>query len=97
MTLRITPARKELLQAIADGRVTEVYNMGTGFTADLDRGPEWVSRPGSRRYITVTSRVRELYVAGLIFAEQAERSYDPRPWRLTIAGKAALEAAGGAS
>jgi hypothetical protein len=94
MTLRITSARKELLQAIADGAVKDQYSIGAGWNTDWDRGPGWDSRPGARRFTAVTARVFQLSEAGLCRRGGiSARYHDPRPWEITDAGRAALDGA----
>lgn len=91
MTLRITPARKELLQAIADGAVVQVFPIGPRASySRWDKGPGF----GSRRYVRVTGRTAELQKAGL--AELAPRSgwsNEPSRWTQTAAGQNVLDGA----
>lgn len=94
MTLRITPARKELLQAVADGAVKDQYSVGAGWNTDWDRGPGWDSRPGSRRFVAVSGKMHQLYEAGLVRRGTiGARYHDPRTWTITEAGRAALDGA----
>jgi len=93
MTLRITPARKELLQAIADGAVVERWPLGAGASySEWDRGPG--AQP--RRYVRATGRVAELQKAELVeLAPRSWSNYEPSKWSLTSLGMTALDAAGG--
>lgn len=94
MTLRITPARKELLQAIADGAVVQRWPLGPGASSSIwDRGPG--AQP--RRYERVSGRTKQLEEAGLAkVAPKGWSSYDPSLWSLTILGQEALVENGGA-
>jgi len=93
MTLRITPARKELLQAIADGAVDQRWPLGPGASySTWDKGPG--AQP--RRYVRVTGRTTELQKAGLAeLGPKSWSSYAPSFWALTSLGMTALDAAGG--
>lgn len=96
MTLRITPARKELLQAVADGAVADQYSIGLGWHTVWDHGPGWTSTAayGAKRFVVVTAKVLWLSGVGLVRrGDILARYHDPRPWTITDAGRAALDGA----
>lgn len=91
MTLRITPARKELLQAIADGQVWDRYYATKGWGAFWDRGPGGVN---GRRFSHPTVAVSWLYNNGLVIpGPKGIRWHQDRPWEITEAGRALLDGA----
>lgn len=87
-----TKTRLALLQAIADGSVTEIYGVfPSADRSELDHGPG-----ENRRYRNVTSRVEELRRAGWVtLGDKVHDHYKaPRLWVLTPAGREVLDAAG---
>jgi hypothetical protein len=89
--LRITPARRALLQAINDGAVIKRRGFsGSGPERILhDRGPAASWPPG--RWAVVTTAAELLITAGLArVGPQPLRWTDPRPLLLTDAGRERL-------
>lgn len=90
--MNLTKARVELLQAVADGAVTEYYPLRNGrkYTA-------WDQGPGMPRP-RVTGRIRHIEKLGLVQLAPSVAAWSffaPRAWQLTNKGRAALEANGG--
>jgi hypothetical protein len=86
--MKITPKRRELLQAILAGQVREHYPLGmSAIYSEWDRGPGWAG-PGLR-HLTVTSEMAKLRAAGLVLVGEKESdSYKtPRRWVLTNRGR----------
>lgn len=88
--LKPTPARLALLQAVADGAVTEQY----GIFPSADEAV-WDRYDAPSRI--VTGKARELYLAGWIrLGDKVHNSYKaPRLFEITEAGQAVLAAVGG--
>lgn len=101
MSLYPTKTRLALLQAVADGAVTEHYPLGVApHYSTWDLGPSGAHGVYGSRYKTVTAGVREQRKAGWIRLGEPE---DPtwyksaRRWEITDLGREVLEAGGGAS
>ena len=88
--LRPTPARLALLQAVAEGGVTEHYGIWQSDTSAV-----WAHGPAGTRRRTVTARADDLYRAGLIrLGDKIHAGYrSPRLFEITEAGYAVLAAA----
>lgn len=93
--LKLTPARRALLQAIDDGAVTKHFGI---FPArdwiDWDRGPGW--KGTGRRYKTVTKPAHLLWCEGwveLVEPPVGAPYKFSRKFRLTDAGRAVLDGA----
>lgn len=99
--LKRTPARLDLLQAVADGAVTHRREphgaslaRGRNFVDEWDRGPGHAD--GSPRRRAVTGRVASYDKAGLVeLGPMPAGLYMPRLWTLTDAGRALLVEWGG--
>lgn len=81
--LKLTPARAEILRAVAAGQVKHYRNWGKDPDEDC-----W-SPSGYGRGKRVTAAVDFLRQAKLIETGPAEHAsmYAPKPWRLTEAGQ----------
>lgn len=94
--MKPTGARIEMLQAVADGAVTEHFPiLPEPNWSQWDRGPGW-----GPRYRKVSARVEELRREGFVkLLPRADGSHykSPRQWDITPAGRRWLEAHGGAS
>lgn len=99
--LKPTKARLALLQAVADGAVTEHYKIRAGYVAEVDCiGAGWPVTHLGRRYLRVTARVNELYEAGLVqlvrrtprttWHDDQFHKFD-RLWQITPRGRAVLD------
>lgn len=88
--LRPTKRRLELLQAVAEARVYDAYEIGLGWRTEWDRGPgakPRISRPADG--------IRQLGWHGWIALRPGKHWNDDRLWALTDTGRAVLEANGG--
>lgn len=94
--MRPTKPRIALLQAVADGAVSERYPLLPDPSYSVwDSGPGTV---GNLRYHRVTGRVAEMEREGLVrLAPRDDGAHykDPREWMLTAAGEMWLKANGG--
>jgi hypothetical protein len=92
--LKATKTRLALLQAVADGNVTQRYPlMPEPIYSELDRGPN--AGLGGSRYLRVTTRIDDLERVGWVrLGKRAISSWSksPRRWELTDAGRAVLAA-----
>ena len=97
MTLKKTPARLELLQAVADGAVTQHWPLGGGPAYSvLDHGPTgWASRGLVRRYQRVTAAMRDLRRRELADTPPMAWGGSSSLWHLTDAGRDLLVEWGG--
>ncbi len=84
-TLKPTPARLALLQAVADGEVSVARQWGGGF--------EYRHRPAEGPNRTVTKAAETLKAAGWIGEGRADgpSMYARRPVELTDAGRTVLD------
>lgn len=92
--LKPTKTRLALLQAVDDGAVKKHFGIFPSRDyAEWDRGPGW-NGPG-RRYLTVTKRVEELWVADLVRlgVPDNDRYKASRRFELTQFGRALLDGA----
>ncbi|HVE28018.1 MAG TPA: hypothetical protein VNC22_21580 [Sporichthya sp.] len=92
--MRLTKARLDLLQAVADGAVTRYYPLGMVAGEDSwDRGPGTTGH----RFRRVSARVELLQRDGLVKLLPADKpDYKAsRRWDITPAGRMFLEANGG--
>ena len=95
MTLRITPARKELLRAVADGEVWDRYYDSQGWRAFWDRGPGGVN---GRRFAHPTAAILSLRAHGFVKpGPKGIRWHQDVPWLITDAGTAVLAKTDGAT
>lgn|SRR5262245_64028579 len=104
-TLRLTPARLALLQAVADGKVTRQRPMlPDPIYVQLDHGvaTERDSRLAplsNSRLVRVTARVAYLERAGLVHCAllvgDDPHPHAPRLYRPTVAGQALLDNSNG--
>lgn len=93
--LKKTPARLELLQAIADGAVTR--RRTSGLRRDRTHVDEWDTGPvGIAHRRAVTGRMKSYDKADLVVLGPLPARLDvPRLWELTDAGRALLVEWGG--